>query len=64
LVAPFPQDEAGEGVHALIRRRERVMLGQHCGAVRAAEVHRASIAGDHVAVGVLDFEGQAERPRR
>src|SRR5260370_38623537 len=47
-------------MHAVVGRRERVVFWQRGLGVRAREVDRAGIAGDHVAVGVLDRDGQAE----
>src|SRR5271166_2835200 len=41
LAALLPQDEAGEGVDALVRRREGVVGGQRGRAVRAGEMDRA-----------------------
>ena len=42
-------------MHALVGRREGIVGRQARRAVRALEVDRPGIAGDHVAVGVLDL---------
>src|SRR5207244_3106653 len=47
-------------MHPFVRRREGIVGWQGRSAIRALEVDRPGIAGDHVAVGVLDCDGEAE----
>ena len=47
-------------MHPFVGRREGIVGWQGRSAIRALEVDRPGIAGDHVAVGVLDRDHEVE----